>query len=139
MKEILDKWLDVQFIQNGNNKFGCDCLGLILGFYKDLKMNNLLLELDSFIVKLRSINNLNYILNNELFREIIEKFYYKINKNNLQIGDILIFFSKAFPIHFGIYYEKETFLEANGIFKKVILNKLKNYENYICLNLKKLD
>jgi hypothetical protein len=79
MKEILDKWLNVKFVINGNNKFGCDCLGLILGFYKDLNIKNTI-EFEKSILKLRLINNLNYILNNDLFNKIIEKFYNKIEK-----------------------------------------------------------
>ncbi|MBN8828629.1 MAG: hypothetical protein J0H68_07975 [Sphingobacteriia bacterium] len=105
--------------QNGNNKGGCDCIGLIIGIAKELGIN---IYDESGYSKLPN----NYLLEEKLNHYLIKK-----DIKDISISDIALFRISEFPQHVGIISNYDlhelgiihSFLPA----KKVVEHHL-NYE-----------
>ena len=100
------KWLKTPFRWHGRTKYGCDCVGFIIGVLSELKIidNSFLNEFD----KIYYGNNLSKI-DNDFLMTNIERYFIKLDKkdkNQLEKTDLILLQTKNSPIHFAFYSQK---------------------------------
>jgi hypothetical protein len=87
------KWLGVPFVHTGRNRWGVDCTGLLL--------------VTAWACGITDYDCRNYsrIVNPDWLRSEIEKFCIEIEKDDIQIGDVLLFSVKGSAQHVGLVTE----------------------------------
>ena len=98
-------WLGTKYHHQGrlkkseNNKGGVDCFGLIIGIAKELNIKSITGDL------LYKFDETNYSasLDNDRLEKFLDKHLIKVQNNNWQVGDILLFKIFKYPQHIAIF------------------------------------
>jgi cell wall-associated NlpC family hydrolase len=94
MINIAKDWINTPFVVGGYTKYGCDCIGLIIGV---LNQSGLKIKPDEYF----EMGNYNH-LNLDKVVDIVEKYCIKISHDSVEIGDIIMFSSYKNTAHFAI-------------------------------------
>lgn len=95
--EMAQDWIGIDFRLHGYTKFGCDCIGLVIGILKD---NNIIDE--KFIKKFKSYrygNNLKNINEEQVVNDLAFCFD---ETNDIKNADLLLVETRNSPFHFVI-------------------------------------
>ncbi len=91
-------WLNVPFRWHGFTRFGCDCVGLIIGV---LYENSILKDKNVAEIKKISYGTNLQNVKSELMFVYLSKFFHFVE--NIKDADLLLVKTKYSPIHFVIY------------------------------------
>lgn len=116
------KYLEIPYKHNGRDFNGVDCLGLMLLVLKDAGIN--LPEDDG-----RPIDLDWYITEPYRFIHGLEKYGQRININELQPLDVVIFCFEGIPRHAGVMIDNNRFIHIREN-DKVSVVRLKRYSRF---------
>lgn len=110
-------YLDVPFLHAGRNKFGVDCIGLVICAARDAGL-------------VGDYDNTNYssVVNAGFFRSEIEKFCCCIDKDLLDVGDLLLFSMRgtaSTTTHVGLYIGLNQFIHSDQGLGRVVIQQLR--------------
>ncbi len=121
MQEIEDEartWLGIKFVHQGRTRFGVDCLGLLIQVAKAKYLMPQDFNITSYTRRAHGYDFLaEFVKRDELKR---------VDKSELQQGDLIIFKDKLFPCHCGIStirYNVSHFIHSHALRKKVTEEK----------------
>ena len=125
------KWRGIPFRHLGRDiTRGCDCIGLLLHFYKDI------LGVDLFYLD-RVYNKKWYRSDKHKLRKFFESNFKEVKE--VQAGDILLFKIAKSETHIGICINKERFLFTNYGTGSVILTLNDKWRNRVSKIYRKED
>lgn len=104
-------WIGTPFHHQGRVKHvGVDCIGLLVGVIKELGIKSTKKDNNGNLIPLESFDNTNYgrLPDGVLLQTSIEKHFYKVERNNIKPGDVLLFKFDENPQHIGIATDYPT-------------------------------
>lgn len=115
--------------KNGNDRGGCDCIGLIIGVCANLNISindNALNEV--------SKNDYSMEPNGLLLKNKLDQYLDRVNLSNISIGDILLFRFNRDPQHLGIISDYTNggfglihcYAQAKGVVEHVLDDNWRN-------------
>lgn len=122
MKEKIEKYIGKEYRHNGR-KDTLDCLGLVVSFLRD---NGIYLPSDDGeeIKKDWFQDNPNRLI------EGLSQYSDKVDIDNIQPLDVLVFSFKGIPRHAGVMTDRTHFIHAREG-KKVAVVRLKHYKRFL--------
>ena len=94
MINIAKNWIGTPFVVGGYTKYGCDCIGLIIGI-----LNECCIDIKPY--EYLEFGNYNH-LDLDKILDIMQKYCIKINNDSIKIGDIIMFSGNKNTAHFAI-------------------------------------
>lgn len=145
MVNIARQWIGTPFLSGGITKYGCDCMGLIIGVLKERGVN---INPQEYF-ELGQYNH----LNNQFVIESISKYCHKIEKIDLHAGDIANISGPTNTAHFAIISGLEPFsiihahqsvgkvveVSCNALFNKKVLYGFRLNSDYLKINNSTID
>ncbi|KXS41189.1 MAG: cell wall-associated hydrolase, invasion-associated protein [Candidatus Frackibacter sp. T328-2] len=122
MKEVIRKHVGKPYRHNGRNLNGLDCLGLVVSFLRD---NNIYLPDDDG----KFIPEDWYKDDPERFINGLKQYGKKVEINDRQPLDVVVFSFKGIPKHAGVMISRSRFIHARRG-KKVAVIRLKHYKKF---------
>ena len=109
-------WLDVPAIASGAQRVGCNCLGLHVGYLRELGGFEKLVEEAEKYVGMRGPET-----PSDLMKKLVESVYVRnIRPTELGVGNLVLFFNRDGPQHLTLITEPGVALHAAQIKGKVV-------------------
>jgi len=111
-QEALDQWLDTPYRHMGQTRDGTDCIGLVLGLYKELGLLPEDLSPDEYAKQWYLTESYTHHPAFEKLKETVD--LKKIDEpSELRAGDILVFsFGKGIESHVGVLTKRGTIMHS---------------------------
>jgi cell wall-associated NlpC family hydrolase len=114
------QWLGTPFHQQGRQKkYGCDCLGLIIGVAKSIGAKSITNQ----SWEVCDVQTYDCFDSSYLLPQIIPKHFPQVTSHS-NVGDIILFKVTDKQYHLAIQSESNKIIHACSVFQKVIENRI---------------
>ena len=109
-------WIDVPAIDSGAQRVGCNCLGLHVGYLREIGgFEKLVLEAE------KHVGMKGPVTPNDLMKKLVQSAHVRnIRPIKLEVGNLVLFFTRVGPQHLTLITEPGMVLHAAQIKGKVV-------------------
>lgn len=106
-RAVIWAYLKVPYRHRGTTRNGADCTGLLIGLLREIGF------LHSYVLRDYSVDwNLHRKSSGNYVLQELEKFAYPVERKDLSVGDVLVFWFGNCESHVGLYVGKGLFVHA---------------------------